>query len=172
MAQRIRILTIGVIAFLLWGTIATATTIYYYQQYFTAQANYAETYQKYLMSQANYTDIYQKYVAAQGNYTALRGLVIKVSVKINYGNGTSTTNGSVYLPVSATVFNATKTAEKIDATYYPAFQAYLVDAINGVANNANGNNKWWEYWVNGALGLVSADHYQLHDGDSVEWKYQ
>jgi len=149
MSQRTRILTICVIAFLSWAIIATAAATYYYREYSSAMQRYNEYYVK---------------------YTSLRGEVIQVSVTINYGNGTSVKE-IAYLSPNTTVLDALKATAKVNTTYYPAYQASLVDAINGVANNANGNNRWWEFWVNGELALVSADHYQPHEGDSVEWKY-
>ena len=90
---------------------------------------------------------------------------------IDYGNGTSVKK-EVYLSPNTTALDASKAVARVDTTYWPAFGSFLVDAINGVVNNAGGNNRWWEYWVNGELALVSADHYQLRDGDSIEWKYQ
>jgi len=83
-SQRERILTIGLIAFLLVSVITTATTIYYYQQY---------------------SNINQKYVMAQESYAAIRGAVLNVSAKIDYGNGTSITK-EVYLFRGANVLDA------------------------------------------------------------------
>lgn len=149
MAQRERILTIGVIAFLLWGIIATSTTSYYYQQYIDANQRRDEYYQKYI---------------------TIRGSVIQISVTLNYGNSTSVTK-TIFLSPNTTVLDALKATATVNATYWSAYQSLLIDAINSVANNANGNNMWWEYWVNDELALVGVDQYKLRDGDSVEWKY-
>jgi len=151
MAQRVRILTIGTIAFLLWAVITTATAVYYYQEYASANQRYNEYYQK---------------------YTSIRGSVLQVSVTIDYGNGTSITNEAVYLSPNTTVLDVLKAVAKVDTTYWTAFGSFLIDAINGVANNAGNNNRWWVYSVNGEHALVSADQYKLRDGDHVEWKYE
>jgi len=45
----------------------------------------------------------------------------------------------------------------------------LVTAINGSANGDGG--RYWQYWVNGAYGAVSADHRALHDNDVVMWEF-
>jgi len=151
MSQRERMLTIGLVAFILVSIITTATTIYYYQQY---------------------SSTYQKYVTAQGNYIAIRGAVLKISVKIDYGNGTSITNGSVYMFRSANALDALRAVVKVNATYWEAYQSFFVNAINNVFNNEKGNNLWWVFSVNGEHALVSADQYKLDNGDQIEWTYQ
>ena len=45
----------------------------------------------------------------------------------------------------------------------------LVTAINGSANGDGG--RYWQYWVNGVYGAVSADHGALHDNDVVMWEF-
>ena len=151
MSQRERMLMIGIVAFLLVSIITTATTIYYYQQY---------------------SNTYQQYVKIQDSYTAIRGAVLKVSVKIDYGNGTFTTNGSVYLFRGANVLDALSAVATVNATYWPAYQSFFINAINNVFNNEKGNNRWWVFSVNGEHALVSADQYKLNDGDQIEWIYQ
>jgi len=151
MSQRERMLMIGVIAFLLVSIITTATTIYYYQQY---------------------SSTHQQYVAAQESYTAIRGAVLQVSIKIDYGNGTTTTNGNVYLFRGANVLDALRAVATVNATYWEAYKSFFINAINNVFNNEKGNNRWWVFSVNGEHALVSADQYKLVDGDQIEWTYQ
>lgn len=150
MTQRERLLTIGLIAFLLVSVVTTATTVYYYQQYSNA---------------------YQKYVAAQDSFGAIRGAVLKVSIKIDYENGTSVTNGSVYLFKGANVLDALRALASVNATYYPAYSSFFVNAINNVFNNEKGNSRYWVYSVNGEHALVGPDQYKLSDGDQIEWDY-
>lgn len=157
MSQRERILTIGLIAFMLVSMITTATTLYYRQEYTTADQKYSE--------------YYQKYLSAQQNYTSIRESVIQVSVTIDYENGTSITNDAVYLAPNTTVFDALNTVAKVNATYWEMYRSFFISAINNVFNNENGNNRWWVYSVNGEHALVSADNYKLHDGDQIEWTY-
>ena len=178
MSQSTRLLTIGLIAFLLVSTITTATTIYYYQEYASANKKYNEYYQKYLLAQQNYTEYHQKYLSAQQNYTlaqqnytSIRESVIQITVKIDYGNGTSTTNDEVYLAPNTTVLDALKAVTKVNATYWSAYQSWFINAINNVFSNEKGNNRWWVFSVNGEHALMSADQYRLDDGDNVEWIY-
>jgi len=151
MTKRARILTLSFIVFLLWAVIATATTVYYHQEYDSADQKYNEYYQK---------------------YTSLRGSIIQVSVTIDYGNGTSTTKDAVYLSLNTTVFDALNSVAEVNATYYPLYQSFFIESINGVVNNANNNNRYWVFSVNGEHAPISADKYGLHDGDQMEWIYE
>ncbi len=104
-------------------------------------------------------------------YSSVRASLVKVSVTIDYGNGTAIVYDEVYLFKDATVLDAIRAVATVNATYWETHDAFFVDAINGVWNNEGGNNRWWEYSVNGKIGPVSADKYILRDGDRVEWRY-
>jgi hypothetical protein len=149
-SQRQRIVTIGLIVFILVSILTSATTIYYYQVYLSTNQKYDEYY---------------------GKYLALRGSVIQVSVTIDYGNGTTSTNDAVYLAPNTTVFDVLKAVATVNATYWEVYQSWLINAINGVYSNADNNNRWWVYAVNGEHALVSAEDYKLKDGDQIEWTY-
>ncbi len=42
-----------------------------------------------------------------------------------------------------------------------------------LGDNVNGqDNKYWQYYVNSEMPMVSADNYMLKDGDFLEWKFQ
>ncbi len=43
--------------------------------------------------------------------------------------------------------------------------------VEGIGDKKNTQAKAWIYYVNGKSGEVSADKYELKQGDSVEWKY-
>lgn len=45
----------------------------------------------------------------------------------------------------------------------------LIEEIGEVKNN---QENFWLYFVNGKLGEVSADKYELKKGDRIEWKYE
>jgi len=45
-----------------------------------------------------------------------------------------------------------------------------VESIDRVKNGIN--NKYWQYWVNDELPMVSADKMQLEKDDVVEWKFE
>lgn len=147
MSQRIRMLTIGLTIFLLVSVIASATAIYYYQQY---------------------SNTYQKYVTAEQNFLAIKGVTLNVSMTINYGNGTSVTTNPLYLSLNASVLDALKAVATVNATYYAEYQSFFVNAINGLWNN---QTNYWEYSVNGQMASVGADQYKLNNGDQVEWIY-
>jgi hypothetical protein len=52
---------------------------------------------------------------------------------------------------------------------YELPKGVFVIAINGSTNGVGG--RYWQYWVDGVYGNVAADHYELHDGDVVAWKF-
>jgi len=44
--------------------------------------------------------------------------------------------------------------------------------ITKIGDKANGQeNKYWQYFINGAYAQIGADQYKLKDGDAVEWKF-
>lgn len=45
----------------------------------------------------------------------------------------------------------------------------LVESIDGIDNGTD--NKYWQYWVNGKLPMVSADKKEVKNGDRIEWKF-
>jgi len=47
----------------------------------------------------------------------------------------------------------------------------FIVAINGIRNNHDGNNRWWQYWVDGELAPVGVGIYVLQDDTIVEWRY-
>lgn len=90
---------------------------------------------------------------------------------INFGN--ETWNFNVTLNNSATVYSLLmKGAEEnnftVSTTYYPQYQSYFINSIAGVKNE---NGKYWQYWINGEYGEVSANLQKLKNGDVVEWKF-
>lgn len=45
--------------------------------------------------------------------------------------------------------------------------------VTKIGDKENGqDNKYWQYFVNGAKPLVGADRYQLTGGENVEWKFE
>ena len=149
MSQRVRMLTIGTIVFILVSIITTATSLYYYSEYLSVNEKYEEYYLKYI---------------------SLRGSDIQVSVTIDYRNGTSIINDEVYLFTDANVLDALRVVAKVNATYWESFNSFMVDGINDVFNDF-AQNRFWVFAVNGEHALKSANQYILKDGDQVEWTY-
>lgn len=101
----------------------------------------------------------------QGN-----SIVYNIMVIINYGNGSTETFREISLePPNTTVFHALLLVASVEYHYEGPY--VFVDAINGVRNNENNNNRWWQYWVNGELPMVAANKYYLNSNDVVEWRY-
>ena len=150
--------TIGLIILILVSIITASSTVYFYQESIAAKERVDE--------------LNQQLLNIQYTYSSIRESVICINVTLNYGNGTINVNDAVYLAPKQTVFDALKIVAQVNATYWDAYQSWLIDAINDIENNENSNNRWWVYSVNGEHALVSADAYELIDGDQVEWIYQ
>jgi hypothetical protein len=44
--------------------------------------------------------------------------------------------------------------------------------VTKIGDKVNGeDNRYWQYFINGAYAQVGADQYKLKNGDAVEWKF-
>ena len=55
-------------------------------------------------------------------------------------------------------------------TYYQDFDANLIDMIHTTHNGDEG--KYWQYWVDDELPMVGADHFDIENGMTVEWRFE
>ena len=131
------------VLFLLWSGIASAATFYYRQE----------------------AEIWRK------RYSEISESMLKIEVIIDYNNETVEAYPEIYLFKGSTVLDAIRAVAKVNATYQEKFKTFFIDSINGVVNNAENNNRWWVFSVNGVHGLVSAEKYKLSENDVVEWIY-
>jgi|Deesub1362B_J571_1020462.scaffolds.fasta_scaffold12062_2 hypothetical protein len=93
-----------------------------------------------------------------------------ITIIIDYGNGSTQKFTGINLdPPNTTVLHALLLVASVEYHYEGPY--VFIDAINGVRNNENNNNMWWQYWVNGELPMVAANKYYLNSDDIVEWKY-
>ncbi|MHA1772160.1 MAG: DUF4430 domain-containing protein [Candidatus Thorarchaeota archaeon] len=88
-----------------------------------------------------------------------------VSVILDFGNGTILTFREV---TADTVYNATRAVASVEADWYG--DLVFVTSIAGVSNDPS-RGLWWQYWVDGILGPVAANKYQLQNGNTVEWRF-
>jgi hypothetical protein len=89
-----------------------------------------------------------------------------IELVIDYGNSTQ----QVFSGLSGTTaFDALNKSASI--AYIEHSFGRFVTSINGVANNANGNGRYWQFWVNDELAPIATDFYELADGDQILWKY-
>lgn len=131
------------VLFLLWSGIASATTFHYRQE----------------------AEIWRK------RYSEISESMLRIEIVIDYNNETIETYPDIYLFNGATVLDAIRAVAKVNATYWEAYDAFLIDSINDVINNAENNNKWWVFSVNGEHAQVSAEKHILSENDVVEWIY-
>jgi hypothetical protein len=93
-------------------------------------------------------------------------LASNIELTIDYGNSTQEVFPSLSGDTVFEILNHTTTVIFVQFTY-----GKFVTSINGVDNNADGNGRYWQYWVNDELAPVAADNYVITDGDQVLWKY-
>ncbi|MFO7835929.1 MAG: DUF4430 domain-containing protein [Candidatus Thorarchaeota archaeon] len=88
----------------------------------------------------------------------------RIELTIDFGNGTEL----VYSQVEAeTVLDAIRNVTSVEVDWYG--DRAFVTSIAGVTNEAE-TGLWWQYWVNGHLGSVAANKYDLNDNDTVAWR--
>jgi hypothetical protein len=87
-----------------------------------------------------------------------------IAISIDFGNLTDTSYAGIS---AANVLNATQSIAQVELKWYGDL-AFVV-SIDGVSNNPSAG-LWWQYWVNGELGSVAANKYQLQDNDSIQWR--
>jgi hypothetical protein len=96
--------------------------------------------------------------------TAFSAAVTGIDLSIDFGNGTILAFSDLQ---GSDVLNVTMSVAEVEMTWQGDLA--FVTSIDGVANQPLGG-RWWQYWVNGELGGVAANKYQLLDTDSVVWR--
>jgi hypothetical protein len=119
----------------------------------------------YYMEFQNLTQMLKKY----------ENCIMRVNICIDYKewNGTVVWYNDTIVPLGCNLLEATEKVAVVNHTYWPAFQASFVNAINGVWNN--GSYYWmWYCWVNDKweYGAYGADSYILSDGEILMWRYE
>jgi hypothetical protein len=89
-----------------------------------------------------------------------------VNLTVDYGNTTQDMFSDLSGNTVFDILNQTTSVTFIQYAY-----GKFITSINGVENNANDNEYYWQYWVNNELAPVAADNYILSDSDQVLWKY-
>ncbi|MCD6445791.1 hypothetical protein J7L49_03290 [Candidatus Bathyarchaeota archaeon] len=129
----------------------------------------------------SYQNLIQKYKSEKQNLTELleqyQGCVMRVNICIDYGewNGTVVWYNNTIVPLGCNLLEATKKVAIVNSTYWPAYQASFVDAINGVWNQGAYYWMWYRWdneknlWVYGDCG---ADRYTLTNNEILMWRYE
>lgn len=96
---------------------------------------------------------------------------IQVQLIINYEGYAQNEEYNLTLPsTNHTVYDAMiLTNLSLETTGTGPF--LFIVAINGIRNNHDGNNRWWQYWVDRELAPVGVGIYVLQDDTIVEWRY-
>ena len=156
------------IVILAWASslfLAGLVTAYYYmelQKQISANEVYIKMYNDLL---GNYTNLLKDYSDLLNDYNSLvqeyehektnltqtlekyKKCIIKVNICIDYcmWNGDIEWFNNTVVPLGCDLLTATKMIAVVNYTYWQAYQACFVDAINGIWNN--GTCYWmWYYW--------------------------
>jgi hypothetical protein len=126
----------------------------------------------YYVQYQNYKALTEQYESSIERYKAV---TMHVNFCIDYGNGTIFWYNETVVPLGYELLNATRLIAEVNSTYWPAYQASFVDAINGVANNPP--YYWmWLYWDENEnmwkYGPVGADLYSLKPNEVIMWRYE
>ena len=167
-------------------TITAGLSGYYYlrsQNYLELIQEYESSYpnllQKYTDLLENYNNLIKKYGDISQNHTELwkeyEAVTVLFKLCIDYGNGTAVWYNGSRIPINTNLLNATKRVADVQYTYWPAYQASFVDAINGVSNSPPYYWMWlyqdadtttWTY------GPVGADLFIVKSGQVFMWRYE
>jgi len=101
-------------------------------------------------------------------------IISKVTYIINFGEEANLIEEELFFSKDSTVFLllqdlAQKRNFKIETSYYEGM-GILVESIDRIRNGID--DKYWQYWVNNELPMVSADKMELKKDDVVEWKFE
>jgi len=114
-----------------------------------------------------------QYRQLEDTFRTMQGLILKVNILINYGNGTKEWHNATLIPVGATVFNATSAVADVDYTLWS--DSVLIDSINGVKGTQDMGWIWWIWdpltsqWKS---ALEPSNKHVLADSDTIGWNYQ
>ena len=96
---------------------------------------------------------------------------ISVSITIDPGaTGISGGSAQLTLQPGATVYDALTSCGVSVNSQETAMGVYVV-AINGLAEKDYGPTSGWTYLVNGSMPQHACNYHELHDGDSIVWRY-
>lgn len=143
------------------------------------ESNYQKLFQKYTNLLENYTNLLEEYGGISQNHTELwkeyEAVTVPFKLCINYGNETVVWYNDSRIPINTNLLNSTQMVVDVQYTYWPAYQASFVDAINGVSNSPPYYWMWLYQDVNTTTwtyGPVGADLFIVKSGQVFMWRYE
>jgi len=142
---------------------------------------YADMYNELVQNYTSLLGLIQQYESERQNLTELlekyQSCVMQVNICIDYEewNATVVWYNNTIVPLKCDLLQATKMVTVVNSTYWPAYQASFVDAINGIWKSGSKFWMWcrWdeekELWEYGSIG---ADRCILMKGDTLMWRYE
>jgi hypothetical protein len=151
--MKVNIWSVAALIFLVWAVVASGIAVSYYQ---TSQ-NQATT--------------------ISNLHSVVNDTAMKISIGIDYGNGTVSWYNNTYVPVGVNALNATRLVANVSATYDATYGEYYVTGINGingtVTSSTSGTAWGYSVWENGTSTspFVGADQYLMKNGDILVWTF-
>ena len=118
-----------------------------------------------------YTGTDHAYNSLLEEYNELTGYeTILANIGLDYGNGTIVWQNQTSIPFNITALAFTNVTFGVDADYFPGL-GYFINGIDGIQNNASGNNSYWMWDLNGGPAETGADAHTVKFGDVIFWTY-
>ncbi|MEM3096123.1 MAG: DUF4430 domain-containing protein [Nitrososphaerota archaeon] len=125
---------------------------------------------------------FYQYTLLEARYSTLLqqvgSLTHTVNILLDYGDGRRVWYNGTLIPIGWSLYNATRRVAEVAATYYPEYDSYFVEGINGVGLSKPTEKASW-YWIiwvwdNGGWRLleVGADKYVPKAGDTFAWVFE
>lgn len=116
----------------------------------------------------------------QDTVKSLDGVTYSINLQMNYGNGTKVWLNNTRIPIGFNLLNETLlvTNGRMKTTYYPQYQAYYINSINGVGGDPAKPSWAWITWhYNEQTGKwetyeAGADRVYPKNGDIIAWYYE
>ena len=105
------------------------------------------------------------------SFLAAHAAAKNVAIIYNFPAGTFTDiEDSISIADDANAFNAFMQVAaaynlQMDMTYYPSFDSWFINGINGINNSAG---QYWHFWVNAEFAPVGISAFIPADGDAIE----
>ncbi len=107
--------------------------------------------------------------SAQGSQ-ARESELLFVNVGADFGNGTVISK-AVLVDKGSSALVAFENAFSVSKKEFAPYGAYVY-SVGGVEENANGSNRYWQYYVDGALAPIGVSQFFLEKNSSLLFRLE
>ncbi|MFH1106430.1 MAG: DUF4430 domain-containing protein [Candidatus Micrarchaeota archaeon] len=101
--------------------------------------------------------------------SAAEPVALNITLAVNDGSGIQIRH--VGVEKGWTLFEAMQRYTEIEYKQYGEM-GNLITAIDGVRQDSGGNQKYWQYYVDGRLGSEGVSAYKIEKPQTIEWRYE